>query len=127
MTVQERAADAALVLAAIALVTVTAHALIQQLRADQPDDGPDVASLPPLDRPPVGSRVAVHRQQETWFDCPPPPRRHVCWPQSGGWHHIFADSWFERCPCGAQRLDDGPWLLRNSYRSRKADPVVLPW
>lgn len=125
MTMLDRAANAALVFLALAVAVAVVWGLIRR----HPDEDllVDVASLPPLQRPPVGSNRTVHRQGETWHDCPPPPRRHSCWPQSGGWHHIRLDEWYERCPCGAERYNEGPWTSRNSYRTRRADPVVLPW
>ncbi len=78
--------------------------------------------LPPLHRPPCGSTQHIHRQALPWCDVEvePPPWRHHCWPHSGGWKKTDTGHvWFERCPCGAWRQDDGPWRERNRGRGRK--------
>ncbi len=84
-------------------------------------DGQTVAQLPRLPRTPVGSARQVHRDGTRWIEADVPPRWHHCFPQSGGWHHTVLDEWWERCPCGAYRLEGRPWAGVNSYRRREYD------
>jgi hypothetical protein len=64
--------------------------------------------------PAVAAPWPVHLHGRSWHEVPPPPERHACWPQTVG---VFATSGlpFERCACGAQRIQRlfAPWEHRN--------------
>lgn len=55
----------------------------------------------------------VNRDDVWWFQAPIPRRWHRCRPQTTG---CVGLTLYERCPCGAGRLNGGPWLERNSRR-----------
>ncbi len=110
----------------LAVVAVVAIAGVLAVLTYGPRPAPGDA-LPPLHRPPIGSNTHVHRDGLPWCDweVPVPPRRHQCWPHSGGWKNTPAGwAWYERCPCGGERTDEGPWLSRNCHRSRYGDASI---
>lgn len=102
-----------------AALALTAGAVLLWRYGPRPSPG---KHLPPLHRPPVGSNRQVHRRSLAWCDADvePPPWRHRCWPHSGGWKKTDTGHvWYERCPCGAWREDEGRWHNRNCGRRRE--------
>lgn len=61
--------------------------------------------------------VAVrHLDGVPWHLARMPRPGHNCWPQTSGLQDIDQ---IDRCPCGAIRLDGGPWLERNTRRPER--------
>lgn len=64
----------------------------------------------------AGDRVPfTHEDTIPWDRMRLPRRFHRCWVQS--WGSCGPFEMVERCPCGATRLDGGPWLHKNSRRT----------
>jgi hypothetical protein len=88
------------------------------------------ADLPELQRPVKGATRPVHRSGVTWAEAGVPPRRHLCWSQTGAWASTgpgVAPRWFEMCPCGGMRRDGGRWEHRNTERRRTTVGVGDDW
>jgi hypothetical protein len=52
-----------------------------------------------------------HKDDLPWFDAPKPRRWHRCRVQSTGWIDFTQ---YDRCPCGAVRINGRVWIERNS-------------
>lgn len=78
-----------------------------QLRArfeeldSQIDDAPDTRTPGDI----------AHRGGTPWHDAPKPRRLHRCRVQTSGW---VGFTFYERCACGAVRMDRRAWFDRNT-------------
>jgi len=62
-----------------------------------------------------GEEFLENLGDKSWADCPKPRIGHLCWTQTRGRVKVpnLRAVFVERCPCGAIRMDGGPWDERN--------------
>ncbi len=82
--------------------------------------------LDPRSSPDSSGPQTWHLDGVSWYDAPPPPRRHDHWPQTRG--ELRVGDFVERCPCGAIRDPSntadrsGGWVLLDPPRVATAPP-----
>lgn len=55
----------------------------------------------------------LNKDGVSWAEAPKPFFIHRCKTQTTGWIGFMQ---VQRCACGGSKIDDGPWIERNSRR-----------